>query len=282
MLAALRDERYAAGSPPGPYIRDLARARYSPARLAVIAGQIEAEARRLLGALPEVCDLVTAFARPWSSEVAAAATGVMPDDASLAAAAQIFNAAVEPLDEDQQKRASEATAALAPKFAAESIALDLQAFVALTQTLPCALANSLCVLLESPDQIALLRADAGLVPNAVEELLRYAGPSRAIVRRDALSGQPVLLMLADANRDPDVFADPDSLDITRDASGHVAFGGGPHACVGAPLIRMALQIAVREFVQHGSDAVITIEPEWLAGPGIRAVTSLPVARNEMA
>lgn len=275
MVAALRDERYAAGSPPNPHIRELARSKFSPARLAIVADEIERSARRLLDELAGArsFELVADFARPWSREVARSVTGIVTDGKVAAASAQIFAAAVEPLDDVQQARAVQATAVLAPMFSGESLALDLQAFVALSETLPCLIANSFCALLEFPDQLGLLR-DA---PNAIEELLRYAGPSRAILRRNPESGDRVLLMLADANRDPDVFPDPDRLNLSRDASGHVGFGAGAHACVGAPLIRMALKSGLRTFVEHMPEATIAETPEWLIGTGIKCVTSLKVS-----
>ncbi|MFE9442339.1 cytochrome P450 [Streptomyces sp. NPDC006602] len=110
-------------------------------------------------------------------------------------------------------------------------------------------------LLEHPDQFALLRdtEDPKLVASAVEELLRYlsivhGGRRRAVLEDIEIAGQVIragegVIMPNDiANRDPDAFADPDRLDITRDARRHVAFGFGVHQCLGQPLARMELQV----------------------------------------
>ncbi|MCX4703546.1 cytochrome P450 [Streptomyces sp. NBC_01373] len=110
-------------------------------------------------------------------------------------------------------------------------------------------------LLEHPDQFALLRDtdDPKLVASAVEELLRYlsivhGGRRRAVLEDIEIAGQVIragegVIMPNDiANRDPEAFADPDRLDITRDARRHVAFGFGVHQCLGQPLARMELQV----------------------------------------
>ncbi|MEU1252290.1 cytochrome P450 [Streptomyces chartreusis] len=110
-------------------------------------------------------------------------------------------------------------------------------------------------LLQHPDQLALLREsdDPGLVASAVEELLRYLhithlGRRRAVTEDIEIAGQVikagegVIMVNEIGNRDPEVFADPDRLDITRDARRHVAFGFGVHQCLGQPLARMELQV----------------------------------------
>jgi hypothetical protein len=110
-------------------------------------------------------------------------------------------------------------------------------------------------LLEHPDQLAVLREtdDPKLVASAVEELLRYLNITHNGRRRVALedieiagqvirAGEGVILANDIANRDPDVFPDPDRLDIQRDARRHVAFGFGVHQCLGQPLARMELEV----------------------------------------
>jgi cytochrome P450 len=110
-------------------------------------------------------------------------------------------------------------------------------------------------LLEHPDQLALLREsdDPKLVAGAVEELLRYLNITHNGRRRVALedigiagqvirAGEGIILANDIGNRDPDVFPDPDRLDVQRDARRHVAFGFGVHQCLGQPLARMELQV----------------------------------------
>lgn len=107
-------------------------------------------------------------------------------------------------------------------------------------------------LLENPDQLAKLKADPSLVQSAVEELLRYLSVAHHVAFRLATddievggqcirAGEGVIAPIAAANRDPEVFADPDKLDITRDSRRHLAFGFGLHQCLGQPLARIELQ-----------------------------------------
>ncbi len=110
-------------------------------------------------------------------------------------------------------------------------------------------------LLEHPDQLTLLREtdDPKLVASAVEELLRYLHITHNGRRRVALedieiagqvirAGEGIILANDIANRDPDVFTEPDQLDLRRDSRRHVAFGFGVHQCLGQPLARMELQV----------------------------------------
>jgi len=108
------------------------------------------------------------------------------------------------------------------------------------------------ILLNHPEQAAAVRDEPDLVPSAVEELLRYISPVQFSPRRVAMEdvaigdvvirrGDGVFALNPAANRDPDVFPDPDTFDVRRDASHHVAFGWGIHQCLGQILARMELQ-----------------------------------------
>ena len=117
------------------------------------------------------------------------------------------------------------------------------------------IANALLHLLSSPAQLALVLADPGLVPAAVEESLRLE-PAAAVVDRYATvgtrlggaaiqAGDQVTVSITGANRDPAVFADPDVFDVRRANAGrHLAFAHGPHFCLGAHLARLEAQVAV--------------------------------------
>lgn len=110
-------------------------------------------------------------------------------------------------------------------------------------------------LLRHPDQLAAMRDDPKLVNPAIEELLRYLSVLHHSIPRITTTdveicgvtisaGELVLASLSAANRDPAMFDDPDILDIYRDAGSHLAFGHGVHHCIGAPLARMELRIAL--------------------------------------
>lgn len=108
-------------------------------------------------------------------------------------------------------------------------------------------------LLRHPDELARLREDPSLAPDAVEELLRYltvnhSGLPRGVLADTEIGGQTiragegVIVMLNAANRDEDAFTDPDALDLTRGSRDHVAFGHGFHKCIGLTLARIELQV----------------------------------------
>lgn len=116
--------------------------------------------------------------------------------------------------------------------------------------------NGAVLLFEHPEQLEILRADPALWRNAVEETLRFDSPvqntARHAVRPTTVDGVPiarhvlVALMLAGANRDPAVFTDPHTFDVTRaNAKDHLAFSAGPHYCLGAALARMEGEIGLR-------------------------------------
>jgi cytochrome P450 len=153
------------------------------------------------------------------------------------------------------------------------------------------LGNGIRILLEQPDQLALLADQPDLWPGAVEEILRLESPvqlSARVARHDTEvagrtveRGELVILYLAGANRDPAVFADPHRFDVTRENAGkHLSFSGGRHFCLGAALARAEGEVGLRTFFERYPDAT-------LAGAGSRRETrvlrgwsSLPIALGE--
>jgi cytochrome P450 len=148
--------------------------------------------------------------------------------------------------------------------------------------------NLVWALLQAPEQLARLRGEPALARAAVEEALRYDTPAQ-IVGRTALhdiqfggetirAGDPVYLLLGSANRDPARFADPDRFDIGRRDSGHLGFGGGPHACLGAGLARIEAQAVLEGLLAAGSRWEPLIDrPEYRATLFARGLKRLPMA-----
>ncbi|HEY3709000.1 MAG TPA: cytochrome P450 [Amycolatopsis sp.] len=136
------------------------------------------------------------------------------------------------------------------------------------------IANATLALLRAPEQLAKLRADPSLLPGAVEEFLRFDGPINIATLRFTTEpievggttipeGEFVQVSLLAANRDAERFPDPDELDVTRPAGGHVAFGHGIHYCVGAPLARLEAEIALGGLLARFPDLRLAVEPEQL-------------------
>ena len=149
------------------------------------------------------------------------------------------------------------------------------------------IANGLLGLLRFPGERYRLRADPGLAPAAVEELLRYDGPNGAQVRivqqehemhgKRLRPGERVFILLNAANRDPRAYEDPDRVDLARNGPPHLAFGFGLHICLGFPLARLEGQIAL--------PAVLARWPgieragghlEWLNSMVFRGMKAMPV------
>ncbi len=148
--------------------------------------------------------------------------------------------------------------------------------------------NSVAALLRHPEQLQLLREEPKRVAGAMEELLRYDGPvqltSRVVLEDRELCGhrlsrgQQLVLILAAGNRDPEQFANPDRLDVTRDSVRHLAFGHGGHFCLGAQLARLEAGLALEALItrlprlRHASEPI-----EWGSNTVLRGPRRMPLA-----
>jgi cytochrome P450 family 150 subfamily A5 len=146
------------------------------------------------------------------------------------------------------------------------------------------LSTAAMLLAEDPELQAALRSDRGLIPNFVEECLRYESPVRGDFRLskvpvtvggvDLPAGTTVMLLNAAANRDPAKFPDPDVFDPRRDnARSHVTFGRGVHTCPGAPLARAEAVVGLDRLLDRTAD--ITIDEEHHGPPGARRYRYVP-------
>lgn len=149
------------------------------------------------------------------------------------------------------------------------------------------LGNGLLALLRHPDQLQRLRRDQKLATVAVEEMLRWDGPSLAQVRvttgeyelggKVMKKGDRVFQMLAAANRDPDAFTRPDDFDIGRTDNRHLTFGFGIHFCLGAPLARLEGQVAFPILLRRLKDIALAGAPDWSDSIVVRGLNSLPIS-----
>ena len=152
-------------------------------------------------------------------------------------------------------------------------------------------ALSVLTLLRHPEQAARLRAEPDLMKGAVEELLRYLSIVQSGVTRVATepvelggrtieAGDGVMCMLSTANRDPEPFSDAEGLDVARDARRHVAFGFGVHQCLGQPLARLELRIALSTLLGRLPGLRLAVpfeEIRFRPDKVVYGVESLPVA-----
>jgi cytochrome P450 len=233
-------------------------------------------------------DLIRDYAQPLCLELAVLATG--PAAVSVghltALAAQVSLAAAEPLDAELKSQSKAATAELRPFFTRGPEPMRESGFVALSQTLVSLLGNAWFALASYPQEWGKLHAQPLLVARGVEELQRFAGLTRLLFRRamadmnlngiSIRKGERVVLCLLAANRDPQRYPDAGELSVMRPRIGHVNLGAGLHACVGAPLVRVAAIAATMALVERFS-SVALIEPiDWQGGSGFISPIALPV------
>jgi cytochrome P450 len=151
-----------------------------------------------------------------------------------------------------------------------------------------ATAGGVLALLENPEQLAFLRDNPDLVPNAVEEILRWTTPLNFFARsatRDLelrgvsiTEGDRVVMWYASGSRDSDVLAGADRFDVTRPVEYHQAFGGGGrHFCLGAGLARLELRVIVEEFARRVGNPRLTGTPVRACSSWVNGWATIPIA-----
>ncbi|MEV7094747.1 cytochrome P450 [Amycolatopsis sp. NPDC051045] len=283
-------------------LRKLVNKAFTARTVARLRPRVEEITGELLDALAgqERADLVASFAAPLPITVICELLGVHEKDRADFSgwSKTLLNAAVRP--EEVQAAASNMfgylTGLIAQKRAepAEDLLSDLvhasddgdslsepelvsMAFLLLVaghETTVNLIANGVLALLREPAQLARLRAEPELLPGAVEEFLRFDGPIHLATLRFTAEpvevagvtipeGEFVLVSLLGANRDAERYPEPDRLDVTRAASGHLAFGHGIHYCVGAPLARLEAEIALGGLLARFPDLALDAKPDEL-------------------
>ena len=175
----------------------------------------------------------------------------------------------------------------------EILGLTTLLLIAGNETTTNLIGNAVLALLDHPAELAKVRADPALVPNLVEETLRYDTPVQNIFRQTTRdvelagtaipAGAPLLLLYGSANRDERKFPDPDRFDVTRDTQGHLGYGYGIHYCLGAPLARLEGKVAL--------EALLFQLPPWSRKEDrmqrvdsflVRGVKTLPLVFNAIS
>jgi cytochrome P450 len=306
-------------------LRALVQKAFTPQRVQMLAPRVEAITEELLAATDghPVFDLLEVLARPLPVRVIGELLGI---DASAVPAfadwceamSYEFNPSASP---EVVRRASEAksafnefirasmtvrrreprddlvTALLEAEQAgdrlseSELISLCRLLLLAGNITTTDMIGNGVLALLDHPDELERLRADMGLLPRAVDEMLRYdtsvTGVGRNVVGEPAVvAGQSLPVgtrlhaCLAGANRNPQVFADPHRFDITREENLHLSFGAGIHVCLGASLARLEMEVAIRALVERFPRLRLAVpreQLEWQRIVYFRGLKRLPLA-----
>ncbi|MDQ0405113.1 cytochrome P450 [Streptomyces sp. NPDC000349] len=297
-------------------LRHLVAGHFTPGRIAALRPRVERVAGDLLDALPRrgTADLVARYALPlpvtvicellgvpgadrevfhtWSNEL------VMPTSPGAAeAAAGALTGCLTDLTgakrdaPDGTLLGDLAAAADAGGLTAEELlGMAFLILVAGHETTVNLISATVHSLLTHPGQLDRLRAEPDLAGGAVEESLRFNSPVHASAFRFAAeplelagtpiaAGDPVLVSLAAASRDPGHFPDPDRFDIGRAPRGHLGFGHGIHHCLGAPLARVEATVAVRLLLERYSALAFATDPAtltWRTSTLLRGLAELPL------
>ena len=236
--------------------------------------------------------------KPWSSTVSRIidpdVTPAMVNDAipSIMGFVQYFGGLIE------ERRGDPRDDLLSSLIAAEAegdslgqqelMAMIILLFIAGHETTTNLVGNGTLALLRNPDQLEALRADPALAVSGTEELLRYDPAAQLTVRTATedvdlhgiplAKGESVVCGLAAGNRDPRAFDDPDVVDLARADNHHLAFSGGMHYCLGAPLARLEGQVTFTALAERFPDLrlvddAVTYRDHFI----LRGLTELPVA-----
>jgi cytochrome P450 len=302
VLAALREPAVRqAGLQKAPaHVRKDVSNALSQSKISEWQEQIEPVAYRVIAELPpgRPIELVSEVLRPWSLAVMAIVLGLdaaagrklaafqprLPGSNADSLAPQPSRLSPQSVWRSVQRKI--ANARLERLLRSVSVPGAHSLFLGLSQTLPDFLANAWFALLQHPSDLVRLRVEPYLMPRAVDELLRYSGLVHTLTREadrtlelagvTIARGDRVILKVALANRDPEHFPDPNSLDIARQNAGHLALGAGPHSCVGALLVRMAAISATRAFTKTMAGAELVDPVVWRRGSTLDSPSSLRV------
>ncbi|QYN21063.1 cytochrome P450 [Amycolatopsis sp. DSM 110486] len=276
---------------------------FTPRRVEALRPEVTRIAEELADALPAEADLMAGYAVPLPITVICVLLGVapadvavfrtwtdavlMPTDAAVArdAMRSLFGFLTELISAKRADPGEDLLSVVAPDLTDdELLSAAFLLLLAGYENVVHVLGNGLHELLTRP---APRSAPAGSSVSIVDEILRHASPVQLAIRRFPLqdleigdtkipAGDTVLLALASAHRDDTVFEDPDTFDADRPDNSHLAFGHGPHYCLGAPLARLELEIGFDTLLRRFPAMALAGDPEWRSSFRSRGLASLPV------
>ena len=310
----LRDEPHHAR------LRDPVRRAFTPAVAAGLATRIGARVDALLDELSERADIVADFAQPLTAGVICDLLGVAGEEAdflrgwtrdfgkliygasshgedyasAVGRAGDLFHDRMAPLIEQRRSDPRDDLISHLIRYSeaehwtmAELLGAASMLLFAGHDTTSALIASATRALLVEREALACFRAEPALAETAIEELLRYDGPSKTFVRTASedhergghaiRAGDQLWLSVMGANHDPEVFEAPTELRLDRDPNPHVSFGGGPHFCLGAALARVEAREALgRLFQRFPRLGLAPVEPCWSPTLVDRSLLALPV------
>jgi cytochrome P450 len=303
-------------------VRKLVNKAFTPKRIAQLRGHIENIVERCISDMAEKkhCDLIHDLAEPVPAIVIAELLGVPTDDhrqfrewsstliagigaagdpsrqAETQAAGEKILAYLQEIITARRKEPRDDLISAMIQTQEESDALTDLELLATSNLLLLAghetttnlIGNGMLSLLREPDELERLRRDPSLLPNAIEELLRFDSPVQATVRvatedvevgsQTIPGGAMVLLSIGAANHDPAIFDEPDRLDVGRDPNPHLAFGFGAHFCMGANLARLEAEVALGQLITRFAKIELEDDaPEYRPNPILRGMSRLEIS-----
>jgi hypothetical protein len=279
---------------------------FTPRRVEALRPEVTRIADELAADLPAEADLVAGFAVPLPIRVICALLGVDPADVTDFRAWS--DAVLMPTDSGAAREAmrslygylasliavkradpgDDLLSVVAPELTDdELLSAAFLLLLAGYENVVYALGNGLVELLARPSLRASLVASPSLLASTVDEILRHASPLQLAIRRfpvenlvigdvEIPAGDTVMLAVASAHRDPSAFTSPDTFDPERGDNPHVAFGHGPHFCLGAPLARLELEVGLGTLLRRFPGMVAAGEPGWRSSFRSRGTATLPV------
>jgi cytochrome P450 len=246
-------------------------------------------ASELLSQLPldTPLDLVTAFLQPWClrSALLLAETPEEHGRYLTDLVCCLSRRDAQPDDPAANSDAKKANQELDRFFADYRGPARKSIFLGMAQTVPAFLASAWCALFQNPNEWIKLRTNPEAMTTSIEELLRYASPVHTLFRRaeqefhlcgrTISQGSRLVLRLDSANRDPELFSDPNRLNVMRRVPSHFSLGTGLNSCVGASAVRASIATATRSLLERSSSPKLSGHVEWLCGTMLLWPSSLP-------